>query len=171
MDRTLLPLEHIPVLQRFRDGTRNFADGTHNFPNGTLFYQKGPIFARWDSIWPRGLMFAGAYLGQAVGGAGVLFLLAYFSFPMTYFFVAACVLSITVFIAVPLQEPKSERSRSDGRALSAAVTDIKPFIVDAFRAFTGSRERSSGSCLQCCQPERMRWVWRSIKSRGRTRYV
>ena len=87
----------------------------------------------------NGLMFAGAYLGQAVGGAGVLFLLAYVSFPMTYFFVAACVLSITVFIAFPLREPKSERSRSDGRALSAAVTDIKRFIVDAFRAFTGSR--------------------------------
>ena len=69
MVRTLLPLEHIPVLQRFRDGTRNFADGTHNFPNGTLFYQKGPIFPRWDSIWLMEPMFAGAYLSIRLAAA------------------------------------------------------------------------------------------------------
>ena len=87
----------------------------------------------------NGLMFGGAYVGQAVGGAGVLFLLAYVSFPMTYFFVAACILSITVFIAFPLQEPRIERSGGEGRTLSAAVTEVKQFVVDAYRAFTGSR--------------------------------
>jgi len=87
----------------------------------------------------NGLMFAGAYLGQAVGGAGVLFLLSYVSFSMTYFFVAACILSITLFIAFPLQEPKSGRSGREGRTLNDAVTEIRQFVVDAFRAFTGSR--------------------------------
>ena len=55
----------------------------------------------------NGLMFAGAYLGQAVGGAGVLFLLAYVSFPMTYFFVAAGVLSITVSLRSPFKSPRA----------------------------------------------------------------
>ena len=66
MDRTLLPLEHIPDYNVFRDGTRNFADGPvtfaqwdPNLPNGILICQKGPVFPKWDPIWLRGHMFTG----------------------------------------------------------------------------------------------------------------
>jgi MFS family permease len=87
----------------------------------------------------NGIMFGGAYLGQAIGGAGVLFLASLFSFTTTYFFVAACVLSVTVFIALPLREPKRERPSRSGPAVHAALIEVRQFVVDAFRAFTGTR--------------------------------
>ncbi len=40
-----------------------------------------------------GLTFAGALLGQAVGGAGALYLVKYIGFSNTYFFVAAAILA------------------------------------------------------------------------------
>lgn len=87
----------------------------------------------------NGAMFGGAYLGQAIGGSGVLFLTSFVSFPATYFFVAACILSITVFVALPLREPTSDRPPRRSPALRSAVVEIKQFVVDAGRAFTGSR--------------------------------
>src|SRR4029453_2891501 len=53
----------------------------------------------------NGLMFGGAYLGQAVGGSGVLFLTPYIGFPATFFFVAGAIGLVTVLIALPLREP------------------------------------------------------------------
>jgi MFS family permease len=87
----------------------------------------------------NGAMFGGAYLGQAIGGSGVLFLTSFVSFPVTYFFVAACILSITVFVALPLREPKRGRPAQPGPALRTALVEIRQFVVDAGRAFTGSR--------------------------------
>jgi PAT family beta-lactamase induction signal transducer AmpG len=87
----------------------------------------------------NGAMFGGAYVGQAIGGSGVLFLTSYVSFSTTYFFVAACILAVTLFIALPLREPTSNRPAPEGSALRAALTEIKQFVVDAFRAFTGTR--------------------------------
>ncbi|MEQ1759935.1 MAG: MFS transporter [Vicinamibacterales bacterium] len=87
----------------------------------------------------NGVMFAGAQIGQAIGGSGVLLLTAYVSFPTTYFFVAACILSVTVFIALPLKEQPSKPPALPGSAMRAAGAEIRQFAVDAFRAFTGSR--------------------------------
>ena len=42
----------------------------------------------------NGLMFAGAAIGQAIGGAGVLFLSSYTGFQPTFFFVAGCILAV-----------------------------------------------------------------------------
>jgi PAT family beta-lactamase induction signal transducer AmpG len=88
----------------------------------------------------NGMMFGGAYLGQAVGGAGVLFLIPYTGLPATFFFVAAVILSVTIFIALPMQEPKGPpRERRPGHPIAAAGHQIGNFARDAFRAFTGSR--------------------------------
>ena len=87
----------------------------------------------------NGVMFGGAQIGQAIGGSGVLFLTAYVSFPTTYFFVAACILSVTVFIALPLKERPSKPPALPGSAFRAAGAEIRQFVIDAFRAFTGSR--------------------------------
>ena len=87
----------------------------------------------------NGLMFGGAYLGQAIGGAGVLFLSAYMSFPTTYFFVAGSILAVTVFVALPLREPKRQRRESADSPFRVATMEIRQFVLDAFRAFTGSR--------------------------------
>jgi MFS family permease len=88
----------------------------------------------------NGVMFGGAYLGQTIGGAGVLFLIPYTGLPATFFLVSAVILSVTVFIALPLKEPAGPpREPRSGPAIAAAGREITRFCRDAFRAFTGSR--------------------------------
>lgn len=88
----------------------------------------------------NGLMFGGAYLGQAVGGAGVLFLIPYTGLPATYVFVAAVLLAVTLFVALPMREPRRpQRVRGEGSALAVVGRDLAQFGRDAYRAFTGSR--------------------------------
>ncbi len=90
----------------------------------------------------NGLMFAGAAIGQAIGGAGVLFLSAYTGFQPTFFFVAGCILAVTLFIALPMREaPSAARV-----ALAAGVSrwahaggQMRDFAVESFRSFLGTR--------------------------------
>jgi len=88
----------------------------------------------------NGLMFGGAYLGQAVGGSGVLFLTPLVGFPNTYFFVAACIGLVTLFVSLPLREAKAPpRAPSDASALTTIRLEIWAFLRDSARAFFGSR--------------------------------
>lgn len=88
----------------------------------------------------NGLMFAGAYLGQAIGGSGVLFLIPYTGLPATFVFVAAVVLSVTLFVALPMREPKGPtREPTQGSVLVSVVRQMAKFGREAFRAFTGTR--------------------------------
>lgn len=88
----------------------------------------------------NGLMFGGAYLGQMLGGAGVLFLTPYIGFQSTYFVVAAWILAVTLLIALPLQEARVARATGVvGSRLAAAGREVWGFLADAFRAFTGTR--------------------------------
>ena len=52
----------------------------------------------------NGFMFAGASIGQTIGGSGVLFLIAVMPFQSTYLFVIATILAITLFVVLPLRE-------------------------------------------------------------------
>jgi len=93
----------------------------------------------------NGLMFGGAYLGQAIGGSGVLFLTPYLGFKPTFFVVAAWILSITLLVALPLREPKGPpRPTGDGDGMRAAGREIGRFARDSFRAFVGSRPARIG---------------------------
>jgi PAT family beta-lactamase induction signal transducer AmpG len=88
----------------------------------------------------NGLMFGGAYLGQAVGGSGVLFLAPLVGFPNTYFFVGACILLVNVLVTLPMREPPGPpRPAREGSALGAASRELTRFVVDAYKAFTGTR--------------------------------
>jgi len=88
----------------------------------------------------NGFMFAGASVGQAIGGSGVLFLAAVMPFRLTYFFVMAMIGLVTLFVALPLREPRlPPRPRPEGGALRAIGNEIGGFLKEAFRAFTGSR--------------------------------
>ncbi|MGQ0721790.1 MAG: MFS transporter [Candidatus Eiseniibacteriota bacterium] len=88
----------------------------------------------------NGLMFGGAYLGGAVGGAGVLFLTPHVGFQTTFFFVAAVIAVITLVVAVPMRElPGPPRPPVIGSRLAAVGRDIAAFAHDAFRAFIGTR--------------------------------
>jgi len=88
----------------------------------------------------NGLMFGGAYLGQAVGGSGVLFLTPLMGFNATYFFVAAVILSVTLFVALPMREAKGPpRAPVEGSRVRHAGREVGRFVHEARRAFFGSR--------------------------------
>src|SRR5450631_497727 len=84
----------------------------------------------------NGFMFAGASIGQAIGGSGVLFLTAVMPFASTYFFVAASILAITVFVVLPLREKSEPLVAGSTRDIGL---ELRTFVRDAWRAFTGSR--------------------------------
>jgi MFS transporter, PAT family, beta-lactamase induction signal transducer AmpG len=93
----------------------------------------------------NGLMFGGAYLGQAIGGSGVLYLIPYTGLPATFVFVAAVLVSVTVLVALPLQEPKSpSRPAASGSAIAQAGREIVQFAKEAGRAMLGSRAALAG---------------------------
>jgi len=88
----------------------------------------------------NGFMFSGAYVGQAIGGSGVLFLTPLLGFQNTFFVVCAWIACITLFVALPLREPPSPpRQAAEGSALRAAGREIATFVRDAGRAFVGTR--------------------------------
>ncbi len=88
----------------------------------------------------NGFMFAGASVGQAIGGAGVLFLMAVVPFQTTYLFVVGAILAVTLFVVLPLREqPGPVRAASTHGALAAVGRDLALFARDAWRAFIGSR--------------------------------
>lgn len=88
----------------------------------------------------NGLMFGGAYLGQAVGGSGVLFLTPLIGFPNTYFAVAGTILLVTLFVVLPMREPVGPpRPARVGPVLRAVTGEIVQFARDALLAFVSSR--------------------------------
>jgi PAT family beta-lactamase induction signal transducer AmpG len=88
----------------------------------------------------NGFMFAGASIGQAVGGAGVLFLTAVMPFGSTYIFVAGAIMLVTIFVVLPLKEPKGPpRVASDQSPFARVSADLARFVKEAWQAFTGSR--------------------------------
>lgn len=93
----------------------------------------------------NGFMFAGASVGQAIGGSGVLFLAAWLPFHTTYWFVIGAILLITVFVVLPLKEPaRAPRPKSGKSALATIADELGTFVRDAWRAFTGSRAARVG---------------------------
>ena len=96
----------------------------------------------------NGLMFAGASVGQAVGGSGVLFLIGYVGFQSSFLMVALSILAVTGFVVLPMKE-----AAAAGLAAAAptapggwrsAGTEMKTFAVQSFRSFIGTRGAFSG---------------------------
>ena len=88
----------------------------------------------------NGLMFAGAAIGQAVGGSGVLFLSGITGFQPTFFFVAGSILAVTLLVALPMREAPSQRTHTEGPSRwQAAVVQMRDFAVESFRSFLGTR--------------------------------
>jgi PAT family beta-lactamase induction signal transducer AmpG len=87
----------------------------------------------------NGFMFAGASIGQTIGGSGVLFLTAVMPFASTYLFVVASILGITLFVVLPLREKAGPRLAEGARAARNVGRELATFVRDAWRAFTGSR--------------------------------
>ncbi|HET7498169.1 MAG TPA: MFS transporter, partial [Candidatus Eisenbacteria bacterium] len=88
----------------------------------------------------NGLMFAGQYLGNAAGGAGVLLLTPLVGFKTTFLIVAGTIALVTLLVPVPMREAAGPpRAPRPGRLLAAVAREIARFARDAARAFTGSR--------------------------------
>ena len=88
----------------------------------------------------NGLMFAGAAIGQAVGGSGVLIMTSYIPFNSTFLLVAASITVVTVFVVLPMKE-----ALIAGMLLPAGVTrmraamgEMRSFAVQSFRSFVGT---------------------------------
>lgn len=94
----------------------------------------------------NGLMFAGAAIGQALGGSGVLFLSGYTGFQATFFFVAGAILMVTLFIVLPMREAAgAPRVVVEGVSrLRQAGREMRAFAVDSFRAFLDTRGAAFG---------------------------
>jgi len=87
----------------------------------------------------NGLMFAGAYAGQAVGGSLMLFLLARgLPFGLTFLIVPALVLLVTISIGLPMREQAATAEEETDAAIPLRVR-LRTYPVAAWRAFTGSR--------------------------------
>ncbi len=92
----------------------------------------------------NGVMFAGAALGTAVGGSGVLFLMPVLGLNGGFVFVAACIAAVTVFIVLPLKEKPTPMADRRESGLVAAGREMKRFSVEAFRSFLGTRGAFAG---------------------------
>ncbi|MEJ6001072.1 MFS transporter [Paucibacter soli] len=94
----------------------------------------------------NGMMFAGAYVGQALGGSGVLFLSAYTGFQPSFLIVAAAILMVTGLVVLPMKEAMAEAAppAQPGARLRAAGAEMRDFAIQSFRSFLGSRGAFAG---------------------------
>lgn len=88
----------------------------------------------------NGLMFAGAAVGQGIGGSGVLFAMSYVPFQSSFFMVAAAIAMVTVFVVLPMKEQLIERmALPEGESpWRAAMVEMRSFAVQSFRSFIGT---------------------------------
>jgi len=94
----------------------------------------------------NGLMFAGAAIGQALGGAGVLFLAGFTGFQPTFFVVAGAILAVTLFVVLPMREAAGV-PRAVVAGVSRAVAagrELRGFAIESFRSFVGTRGAFAG---------------------------
>src|SRR4051812_8471939 len=89
----------------------------------------------------NGLMFAGAAIGQAVGGSGVLLLTPYIPFQSTFLLVAASIGLVTVFVVLPMKEQfvAALAASLEGSRMRSAIAEMRTFAVQSFRSFVGTR--------------------------------
>jgi len=92
----------------------------------------------------NGVMFAGAAIGTAVGGSGVLFLMPLIGLKGGFVFVAGCIALVTVFIVLPLREPATPVIERRAAGLAAAGREMRRFSAEAFRSFLGTRGAFAG---------------------------
>jgi len=88
----------------------------------------------------NGLMFGGSYVGNAIGGAGVLLLTPLVGFQATFLFVAGAIALVTLLVPMPMLETAGPaRAVRAGSKLVAVGKELARFVRDAAKAFVGSR--------------------------------
>jgi len=104
----------------------------------------------------NGLMFAGASIGQAIGGSGVLFAMGYIGFDMSFVVVAASLALVTLFVVLPMREPVAPHVEPpvEGR-LRKAIAEMREFAVQSFRSFLGTKGAFRGVFFALLPPGAM----------------
>jgi PAT family beta-lactamase induction signal transducer AmpG len=92
----------------------------------------------------NGIMFAGASVGAALGGSGVLFMIPWLGLAGGFLFVAACIACVTVFVVLPLREPTDPSHVARAPGLGSAGREMARFGTEAFRSFLGTRGAFAG---------------------------
>ncbi len=99
----------------------------------------------------NGLMFAGAAVGQAVGGSGVLFLIGYLGLQSSFVAVALSILAVTTLVVLPMKEALIARSaeaiaaaQAAGGGVRAALAEMRDFARQSFQSFLGTRGAYAG---------------------------
>ena len=102
----------------------------------------------------NGLMFAGASLGQAIGGSGVLLLIGVAGFSSGFVMVALAILAVTTFVVLPMKEALVEQVTAAGSGAdpgapgssgwARALGEMRSFALASFRSFLGSRAAFAG---------------------------
>lgn len=87
----------------------------------------------------NGVMFAGAALGTALGGSGVLFMMPVLGVKGGFVFVAGCIALVTIFIVLPLREPPMKDSERREGGFASIGREMRNFAGEAFRSFLGTR--------------------------------
>ncbi|MFM7533916.1 MAG: MFS transporter, partial [Rubrivivax sp.] len=92
----------------------------------------------------NGVMFAGASIGAALGGSGVLFMIPWLGVAGGFVFVAACIACVTLFVVLPLREPADPTHTPRAPGLASAGREVARFGTEAFRSFLGTRGAFAG---------------------------
>jgi MFS transporter, PAT family, beta-lactamase induction signal transducer AmpG len=96
----------------------------------------------------NGLMFGGSFLGNALGGAGVLLLTPWIGFRSTFLLVAAAIVAITLLVAVPLREAvRADAIQAARGTLRDVARAVGEFAREAVGAFARSRPALAGVFL------------------------
>ncbi len=131
----------------------------------------------------NGLMFGSSFLGQAIGGSGVLYLsamgkqlaytvnkyaffsgqdvealgllsyVAHYDFRLTFLFVIGAILMVTLFVAVPMKEPRLKlETKYEGSKWNRFICEVTDYLTTVFKAFFGSKNSVAGVILALVPP-------------------
>ncbi len=99
----------------------------------------------------NGVMFGGAYLGQAVGGSAVLFMMdGGLSLGGATVFVAAVIASVTILIVLPMREraePRADEGVETRTRWERVGGDVKRFLLETWRSIALTRDGRLGLLL------------------------
>jgi PAT family beta-lactamase induction signal transducer AmpG len=90
----------------------------------------------------NGLMFAAAYVGQAIGGSGALFIAGKLGYTAAFAFMLSCLTVLLLAVSLPLREPAiaaaaqaEPRAPGPRGAGAEALGRLRGFLADLYRSF------------------------------------
>jgi len=101
----------------------------------------------------NGLMFAGAYLGNALGGSGILFLLPYVSLSASFLIVVTAILLVVALVSVRLIESTVETAaesvviEESGHVRHGFTEEFVLYLWTLWKACLCSRNAIAGVCF------------------------